>query len=871
VSAAPAFAHFPDEFCGMSIEVLARNHKIMSLVLAVEPDASQAALVTSLVRTKLGAHLQLVDSPHAAIVAMTQNIPDVVLLAHNLPQEQRTEIVTHVRSVTAGATQIRTIDIPQMPAGEETLARKIGIALAAAEYVRVHAMATMVDEPLDQEWNAVSMDAPRDDSIRAADVGLIEAEVEFRLKSELERLQADAAMQQARELARVEAEAADRRAREIARVEAEAAEQRAQELAKIEQRAAAERESAVAEARAAAEAAARESLAAELERVRREGEQQLAAEVSRIRKEAEHTLSARRDTERLQAEAAEQQARELARVEAEAAERRAREVARVEAEAAAQRAADLERIEKESASQRESALAEARAAAERTTREALAAELERVRKEGEAQLAEEIRRIRKEADQTLTTKLDVAQADAERDREERIAKARAEAETAKAARAEAEAAKRAAIEEARKVVEEAAARAKIAEDEVERVRSEANDQLKAAVVKARAENEARLQAEVARAQRETEARLEAQLASVIGQAEQAQHAHREVTAEADKIRREAAESARAAAELALAAETTRIRAEANEQLESEIARLRAENLRAQAERIDGLPMFVSSEQPGFFDVSKAALLGVRWDFVATAAICSLVVVAGVLYLPRAVRTAAHTSSTIVGSAGKAAKQAVAAAPAMTRRAMNAAERAIPKSPAVNESAEPLPSEAEVDAAVAAIEGHAGKDKEKDSGLITGPGFVTVYSRLPMQVYADGKRIGTSDDGQLMLPSGTHRLEFANTRFRYRSEPALLKILPGHVHPYNVVLPTVEVHVTTTPGAEVWVEGQRVGIAPLAPIQVPIGTREFVVKDATGEMHQAVEVKYGDALELTLLPQNAANATPSQPRLAPLSR
>src|SRR5213078_3510392 len=156
--------------------------------------------------------------------------------------------------------------------------------------------------------------------------------------------------------------------------------------------------------------------------------------------------------------------------------------------------------------------------------------------------------------------------------------------------------------------------------------------------------EARLQAEVARAQRETEARLEAQLASVIGQAEQAQHAHREVAAEADKIRREAAESARAAAELALAAETTRIRAEANEQLESEIARLRAENLRAQAERIDGLPMFVSSEQSGFFDVSKTALLGVRWDFVATAAICSLVVVAGMLYLPRAVSTAAHTSS-----------------------------------------------------------------------------------------------------------------------------------------------------------------------------------------------------------------------------------
>ena len=188
----------------------------MSLVLAIEPDASQAGPLTSLVRAKLGAELQLVDSAHAAIVAMTQRTPDVVLLGRDLAQEQRTEVITQLRSVTAGATQIRTLDIPQLPAGEDTLARKIGIALAAADYVRVHAMARMVGDPVDQEWNAVSMDAPQDDNIRVADVGLIEAEVEFRLKSELERLQAEAAMQQARELARVEAEAAERRALDTA-------------------------------------------------------------------------------------------------------------------------------------------------------------------------------------------------------------------------------------------------------------------------------------------------------------------------------------------------------------------------------------------------------------------------------------------------------------------------------------------------------------------------------------------------------------------------------------------------------------------------------------------------------------------------------
>ena len=69
---------------------------------------------------------------------------------------------------------------------------------------------------------------------------------------------------------------------------------------------------------------------------------------------------------------------------------------------------------------------------------------------------------------------------------------------------------------------------------------------------------------------------------------------------------------------------------------------------------------------------------VRWDIVATAAVILLVVITGLMYLPRAVSTAAKSSSALVGTAGNAAKQAVAAAPGVTRRAIATAERALPK-------------------------------------------------------------------------------------------------------------------------------------------------------------------------------------------------
>jgi hypothetical protein len=149
--------------------------------------------------------------------------------------------------------------------------------------------------------------------------------------------------------------------------------------------------------------------------------------------------------------------------------------------------------------------------------------------------------------------------------------------------------------------------------------------------------------------------------------------------------------------------------------------------------------------------------------------------------------------------------------------------------------------------------------------------MTVYSRIPMQVFVDGKRVGASDDGQLMLPNGTHRIDFVNDHFHYRSSTSLT-IQSGRVQSYNVTLPTAQVRVTTTPGAEVFVEGERMGVAPLDPILVPIGTREIVARDANGEKREIVEVKYGDTLEVSLVPQAADGSSgPAVPHLAPLSR
>jgi hypothetical protein len=258
---------------------------------------------------------------------------------------------------------------------------------------------------------------------------------------------------------------------------------------------------------------------------------------------------------------------------------------------------------------------------------------------------------------------------------------------------------------------------------------------------------------------------------------------------------------------------------------------------------------------------------VWWRIAAIIALIAFLIALGALLLPNAVSTASRGSTALVGTAHDAAnvaKQAVAAAPEMTRSALTAAERVLPHLEIVSAPA-PGPTAASRPIASAPT-------AEDKPAPITGPGFLTAFSRIPMEVYSDGKRIGTTEDGQLLIASGTHQIEFVSERFHYRAV-ASLTIPPGHVLPYTVALPSAEVHITTTPGAEVWIEGVRIGVAPVEQMYVPIGTREIVVRDSEGaEKRQVVEVKLGETIEVSLIPETVITvSSPATPRLAPLSR
>jgi serine/threonine-protein kinase len=152
------------------------------------------------------------------------------------------------------------------------------------------------------------------------------------------------------------------------------------------------------------------------------------------------------------------------------------------------------------------------------------------------------------------------------------------------------------------------------------------------------------------------------------------------------------------------------------------------------------------------------------------------------------------------------------------------------------------------------------------------GFLTIYSRIPLEISSGDRRIGTSDDGQMVLTAGSHDLALVNERFGFRSV-VRIGVQPGENTAYTVPLPSGSLRVDTTAGAEVWVEGQHVGVAPIPEVPVQIGTREVVVKHPDlGERTESVEVTTGRTSSVTVvLPGRDGEPIPATvPRLAPLS-
>lgn len=120
------------------------------------------------------------------------------------------------------------------------------------------------------------------------------------------------------------------------------------------------------------------------------------------------------------------------------------------------------------------------------------------------------------------------------------------------------------------------------------------------------------------------------------------------------------------------------------------------------------------------------------------------------------------------------------------------------------------------------------------------GWIAVFSPIPLDIAENGRAIGSSEQGRLMLSPGRHQLTLTNTELGY-STVQMVDIEPGEERPVSVQ-PSGELSANAVPWAEVWMNGKKIGETPVARLVVPLGTHEVVFKNPQfPERHVTVTV------------------------------
>ena len=107
------------------------------------------------------------------------------------------------------------------------------------------------------------------------------------------------------------------------------------------------------------------------------------------------------------------------------------------------------------------------------------------------------------------------------------------------------------------------------------------------------------------------------------------------------------------------------------------------------------------------------------------------------------------------------------------------------------------------------------------------GWLAVSAPFILEVIENGRVLGNTAEGRLLLSPGRHAITLVNRDLEYTSAHTV-QVEPGE--DYRLTLtPRASVNLNAVPWAEVWIDGTRVGETPLARQPIPLGTREIVFK------------------------------------------
>ena len=131
------------------------------------------------------------------------------------------------------------------------------------------------------------------------------------------------------------------------------------------------------------------------------------------------------------------------------------------------------------------------------------------------------------------------------------------------------------------------------------------------------------------------------------------------------------------------------------------------------------------------------------------------------------------------------------------------------------------------------------------------GWIAITAPADVQLFENGRLIGTSQSDRLMVSAGRHDIEIVNETLGYRAARTV-QVLPGKVTPIRIDLPKGAIALNAVPWAEVWVDGEKVGDTPIGNLSLAIGSHEIVFRHPDfGEQRHAATVTLNSPARLSV--------------------
>jgi hypothetical protein len=125
------------------------------------------------------------------------------------------------------------------------------------------------------------------------------------------------------------------------------------------------------------------------------------------------------------------------------------------------------------------------------------------------------------------------------------------------------------------------------------------------------------------------------------------------------------------------------------------------------------------------------------------------------------------------------------------------------------------------------------DRPTDISVPLYSGWLHVSSPIEVDIAEGQRTLQPDDQNRILLSPGTHRIQFHNRSLGYL-ETRQVQIQPGETTRVVIAPSPSTLTATSSLPAEVLIDGERAGDTPLSNFPIRLGTREVVVRAASGD-------------------------------------